>query len=68
MLNAYVSSGNKGKYRDTPATVVPVQRGGNSSVAGVALDHAGTVAIWVGSALFSGGISSVIGSACLTFI
>ena len=41
------------------------QRGGNSGVAEVATDHAAMVAIWVGTASISGGVSSAIASVCM---
>ena len=41
------------------------QRGGNSGVAEVAVDHAAAVAIWVGTASIIVGVSSAIGSVCM---
>ena len=41
------------------------QRGGNSGVAEVAVDHAAAVAIWVGTASIIVGVSSAIGSVCI---
>ena len=38
------------------------QRGGNSDVVEVAVDHAAKVEIWVGAILVFGGVSSVRGS------
>ncbi len=41
------------------------QRGGICGVAEMATDQAATVAIWVGTASISGGVSSAITSVCM---
>ncbi len=41
------------------------QRGGICGVAEVAMDHAATVEIWVGTASINGSISSAMASVCI---